>query len=408
MACVNPPPERNINEDTRDPAGPFVNGYSVMDVITLWRFSDLLLTNEGGVVVAVCHLLSFPLSAYLRLHRIVLTAIILLELIGVICANDSIGFSISNSNLTTTSSSSSIFLSKIKIITPWKNENFDEKNIRYNRDIKLNVKNNKNNNNNDDIEEVILATACSTIACGQMESQGKTKNSTLIPKSIKKKTTTISMIGDIEVPLNKLIVPQKIPDKIVHNPTITSIIQVEKNNRRQEKTNGLQKFDNILKTTSNVERFYSHQSKNLPLSPSDDVNHHDKPIPTPLNNEKLNETLFNINNTIINNLLINNNSSFGNVDENNFTSSTFDFTTSELDDILEITILGLFEMSQWGEARPEGPSELQAAKLAIERINEMGILSKFRLRLVHNDTRVSSTHSPLQPTPLATPKGVAL
>ncbi|KAK0166097.1 hypothetical protein PV328_004544 [Microctonus aethiopoides] len=242
-----------------------------------------------------------------------------------------------------------------------------------------------------------------------MESQGKTKNSTLIPKSIKKQTTTISMIGDIEVPLNKLIVPQKIPDKIVHNPTITSIIQVEKNNRRQEKTNGLQKFDNILKTTSNVERFYSHQSKNLPLNPSDDdVNHHDKPITSPLNNEKLNETLFNINNTIINNLLINNNSSFGNVDENNFTSSTFDFTTSELDDILEITILGLFEMSQWGEARPEGPSELQAAKLAIERINEMGILSKFRLRLVHNDTRVSSTHSPLQPTPLATPKGVAL
>ncbi|KAK0175457.1 hypothetical protein PV327_009205 [Microctonus hyperodae] len=277
------------------------------------------------------------------------------------------------------------FSTRIKIITPWNNKNFDEKNIRYIRDVELNL-NINNNNNNDDIEEVILATACSTIACGQMESQGKTENSTLVPTSIKKQTTTTtittSMIGDIEVPLNKLMVPQKIPDKIVHNPTITSIIQVEKYDRRHF---GPQKSDNILGATSNVETFYSHQSKNSPLSPNRDVNHHDKLITSPKNNEKLNETLYNINSTIINYSMINN--SISNVAENYFTSSTFDFTTSELDDILEITILGLFEMSQWGEARPEGPSELQAAKLAIERINEMGILSKFRLRLVHNDTR---------------------
>ncbi|XP_024947329.1 gamma-aminobutyric acid type B receptor subunit 1 isoform X2 [Cephus cinctus] len=55
-------------------------------------------------------------------------------------------------------------------------------------------------------------------------------------------------------------------------------------------------------------------------------------------------------------------------------------------DKINITILGLFELTQNSEARPEGPSELQAARLAVDRVNEMGILSKFRLQLIHNDT----------------------
>ncbi|XP_017760130.1 PREDICTED: uncharacterized protein LOC108550782 [Eufriesea mexicana] len=54
---------------------------------------------------------------------------------------------------------------------------------------------------------------------------------------------------------------------------------------------------------------------------------------------------------------------------------------------INITILGLFEMTQGLEPRPEGPSELQAARLAVERVNEMNVLSKFRLRLIHNDTK---------------------
>ncbi|XP_026675073.1 uncharacterized protein LOC108631949 isoform X2 [Ceratina calcarata] len=54
---------------------------------------------------------------------------------------------------------------------------------------------------------------------------------------------------------------------------------------------------------------------------------------------------------------------------------------------INITILGLFEMTRGAEPRPEGPSELQAARLAIERVNEMNVLSKFRLRLIYNDTK---------------------
>ncbi|XP_043276571.1 gamma-aminobutyric acid type B receptor subunit 2 isoform X2 [Venturia canescens] len=64
-------------------------------------------------------------------------------------------------------------------------------------------------------------------------------------------------------------------------------------------------------------------------------------------------------------------------------------TTSgnELVDKLELTILGLFELTEATEPRPDGPSELQAARLAVDRINEMGILPNIKLRLIHNDTR---------------------
>ncbi|KAG7213363.1 hypothetical protein KM043_002659 [Ampulex compressa] len=54
---------------------------------------------------------------------------------------------------------------------------------------------------------------------------------------------------------------------------------------------------------------------------------------------------------------------------------------------INVTILGLFEMTRGTEPRPEGPSELQAAKLAVERVNEMNFLPKFRLRLIYNDTK---------------------
>jgi len=54
-----------------------------------------------------------------------------------------------------------------------------------------------------------------------------------------------------------------------------------------------------------------------------------------------------------------------------------------------ITILGLFEMTHGTVPRPEGSSELQAAKLAVERVNELDILGHFRLRLIYNDTKVS-------------------
>ncbi|XP_043471237.1 gamma-aminobutyric acid type B receptor subunit 2 isoform X2 [Leptopilina heterotoma] len=54
---------------------------------------------------------------------------------------------------------------------------------------------------------------------------------------------------------------------------------------------------------------------------------------------------------------------------------------------VNLTILGLFELTQKNEPRPEGPSELQAAKLAIDKINQMELLPRFHLRLHHNDTQ---------------------
>lgn len=55
---------------------------------------------------------------------------------------------------------------------------------------------------------------------------------------------------------------------------------------------------------------------------------------------------------------------------------------------INITILGLFEMTHRAVPRQEGSSELQAAKLAVQRVNELDILKRFRLRLIYNDTKV--------------------
>lgn len=63
-------------------------------------------------------------------------------------------------------------------------------------------------------------------------------------------------------------------------------------------------------------------------------------------------------------------------------------TAAKSSEKINVTILGLFEMTRGSEPRPEGSSELQAARLAVERVNEMNVLSKFRLRLIHNDTKV--------------------
>ncbi|KAL6438373.1 hypothetical protein ACFW04_004488 [Cataglyphis niger] len=52
-----------------------------------------------------------------------------------------------------------------------------------------------------------------------------------------------------------------------------------------------------------------------------------------------------------------------------------------------ITILGLFELTYGTEPRPEGSCELEAAKLAVERVNESDVLKRFRLRLIYNDTK---------------------
>lgn len=58
-------------------------------------------------------------------------------------------------------------------------------------------------------------------------------------------------------------------------------------------------------------------------------------------------------------------------------------------DKINITILGLFEMTHGSVARPEGSSELQAAKLAVDHVNQLDVSKYFRLRLICNDTKVS-------------------
>ncbi|XP_066594696.1 LOW QUALITY PROTEIN: uncharacterized protein GABA-B-R3 [Prorops nasuta] len=54
---------------------------------------------------------------------------------------------------------------------------------------------------------------------------------------------------------------------------------------------------------------------------------------------------------------------------------------------INVTILGLFEMTDGPEPRPEGSSELQAAWLAVERVNRMDVIPSFHLRLIYNDTK---------------------
>lgn len=54
-----------------------------------------------------------------------------------------------------------------------------------------------------------------------------------------------------------------------------------------------------------------------------------------------------------------------------------------------ITLLGLFEMSTRNGERPEGHTELLAARMAIRHINERALLPGYKLQLITNDTKVS-------------------
>ncbi|XP_075225700.1 gamma-aminobutyric acid type B receptor subunit 3 [Lycorma delicatula] len=53
----------------------------------------------------------------------------------------------------------------------------------------------------------------------------------------------------------------------------------------------------------------------------------------------------------------------------------------------EVNILGLFELTTLEGDRPEGFSELEAAKLAVKHVNERHILGNFTLKLLTNDTK---------------------
>ncbi|XP_034243019.1 uncharacterized protein LOC117646285 [Thrips palmi] len=52
-----------------------------------------------------------------------------------------------------------------------------------------------------------------------------------------------------------------------------------------------------------------------------------------------------------------------------------------------VTILGLFELTMHGVDRPHGRSELAAAKMAVNRINQLGLIKGYTLQLIYNDTK---------------------
>lgn len=302
------------------------------------------------------HLLSFPPSAQCRLeHRIILALIIILELVSAVCVDD--GAFTTDRKGTTTSW-------QIRTIYSSINDNHQTRSNRATTDVTNNV------------PEVTESGTYTTTDCGTSKTKGQVLNSSVEPE-----TTTI---GVIEPPFSGFEGSQKIPGRVTHKPPPTSTLP-EKYDRRHF---GPPKHENLEEMTSPMVTLYFHSPENLPKSPSRDANHR-KPSSSGLKNSveisgytlEFNDTLdmtTNVNTTVIDEL-----------DEMYFFSTDTTTMNNDLEKI-EVTILGLFEMSQGTEARPEGPSELQAAKLAIDRINEMGILSRFRLRLVHNDTRVSN------------------
>lgn len=56
----------------------------------------------------------------------------------------------------------------------------------------------------------------------------------------------------------------------------------------------------------------------------------------------------------------------------------------------KVTLLGLFELTTKQGVRPEGQSELAAARLAVKHINRQNLLPGYTLELITNDTQVST------------------
>ncbi|XP_025992091.2 uncharacterized protein LOC105207541 isoform X2 [Solenopsis invicta] len=76
--------------------------------------------------------------------------------------------------------------------------------------------------------------------------------------------------------------------------------------------------------------------------------------------------------------------------DSEYSNADIDVTSAKPTKKTTITILGLFEMTHGTVPRPEGTRELQAAKLAVDRVNELNILKRFHLRLIYNDTKCDS------------------
>ncbi|XP_078036849.1 uncharacterized protein LOC144469971 [Augochlora pura] len=196
---------------------------------------------------------------------------------------------------------------------------------------------------------------------------------------------------------------QKFPIKVTYKPAV--VPQVEKFDRRHFGPPKLEDAETTLAI------FPTTLSPDLPKSPGKDVLHRHRKVDEITEEERRQETIDAIENANDTDDLWLPGASSGRRSSNiaagkpaaeekrattmvpatstgsDKASSAIPLTTESTEKI-NVTILGLFEMTRGLEPRPEGPSELQAARMAVEHVNEMNMLSRFRLRLVHNDTKV--------------------
>nr|XP_033338057.1 gamma-aminobutyric acid type B receptor subunit 2 isoform X1 [Megalopta genalis]XP_033338058.1 gamma-aminobutyric acid type B receptor subunit 2 isoform X2 [Megalopta genalis]XP_033338059.1 gamma-aminobutyric acid type B receptor subunit 2 isoform X1 [Megalopta genalis] len=208
--------------------------------------------------------------------------------------------------------------------------------------------------------------------------------------------------GSNEEPFTGFEGSQKFPIKVTYKPAV--IPQVEKFDRRHF---GPPKMDD---TETTLAVFPTTLSPDLPKSPGKDVLHRHRKVDEVTEEERRQEIVDAVENANDTDDLWLPGASSGRrssniaagkpaAEEKRATTmlpastaggekaSGGTLPATESTEKINVTILGLFEMTRGLEPRPEGPSELQAARMAVEHVNEMNMLSRFRLRLVHNDTK---------------------
>lgn len=266
---------------------------------------------------------------------------------------------------------------------------------------------------NDTDSLVILcenATACDS-------GKGNDTNSSLNGTSIKFVTENVSKVVEEDAPFVGFEGSQKFPVKVTHKPPLV-VPQHEKFDRRHF---GPPKID-VQEPTESATPM---EPPDLPKSPSRDVPLKRKTeeieSSTTTKETEEDENIFETsevtstttdvfskveNVTTIESTIFLNSTSTGEIEKENPSreniervvnaeeTSTkrkekdYSATNTSVYEKINVTILGLFEMTKGPAPRSDGLCELQAARLAIDRINKMNILQKFHLHLIHNDTKV--------------------
>jgi hypothetical protein len=169
------------------------------------------------------------------------------------------------------------------------------------------------------------------------------------------------------------------------NLTVNTTKSNNRNSRRKDSNiKGIENFENIS-TVPNTNQNLTKLSK---ISENDNQNSESGKKNLFTNsfhkNRKSNQTRYSSNKNRINSVFEN---SRNNEFRNNKTISTIKFMDRKYSDG-KISLLGLFELTTRGGSRPEGQSELMAAKLAVQHINMQGVLPGYTLELITNDTQV--------------------